>query len=233
MRALLAATLALALAGGAAAEDSPSVLRVTGHGQAAAAPDMATVSLGVENQARTAQQALRDTSRATAALIEGLREAGVEDRDMQTSGLSLRPVYGQYRSGSSGPPRIEGFTASNRLTVRVLDLDGIGGVLDALVGAGANRIDGLSFGLVEPAPVLAAARRNAVEKARDAAETYAAAAGVTLGKILSIGEGGAVPIPRGGDIAMARVESAPVAVPIQQGETVLRASVTITWEIDD
>lgn len=232
MRAL-AAALALALLGGAtAAEDRPAVLSVTGAGQAAAVPDMATVSLGVEAQARTAKAALDETSAATRRVLDGLASAGVDVRDMQTSGLSLRPVFGQYRKTNEGPPKIEGFAASNRVSARILDLDGLGGVLDALVATGANRIDGLSFGLQEPAPVLAEARRDAVAKATAAAETYAAAAGVALGPILSIREGGGggpSPLHDAGMVAM-RAEAAPV--PIAAGETVLRAQVTITWEID-
>lgn len=232
MRALAAALVLGLAAGGAAADERPALLTVTGHGEAAAMPDMATVSLGVEQRARTAGAALSATSEATARLIEGLRAAGVEARDMQTSGLALHPVYGEYRSGSSGPPRIEGFSASNRLTVRVRALDGLGGVLDRLVEAGANRIDGIAFGLSEPAPVLAAARADAVARAKAAAETYAAAAGVALGPILSIAEPGARPgPPHDGAVATMRMESA-APVHIEAGETVLGASIAITWEID-
>ncbi|MEM9145114.1 MAG: SIMPL domain-containing protein [Pseudomonadota bacterium] len=218
-------------ADGALAEAPPRTLTVSATGEAAGVPDRAIVTLGVEQQARTAGAALRTNSTATAALIEGLRSAGVAPRQMQTSGLSLRPVYGNYGSSKSGPPRIEGFTASNRLTVEIVALDSLGGVLDALVEAGANRIDGLRFTIADPAPLMAEARADAVAKARVAAETIAAAAGVTLGPIQTITEGrdGGRPQPFDGPVSALRAEA--VAVPIERGESVIRASVSVIWQI--
>lgn len=229
MRILNLFATVLLLAGPAVAADAPATISVTGEGRVEAVPDMATISLGVTSEAATANAAMAANSDGVRAVIERLKAAGIEDRDIQTSGLSLGPRYDYGRSDGT-PPVIVGYTASNMVTVRVRALDTLGPVLDGAVSDGANTLNGLSFGIAENDEALDAARRRAVAEARRKAELYADAAGVALGPLLSISESGgyAPPMP----MAMAEASFAKGAdVPVAPGEVSLAASVTVVYEI--
>ena len=223
-----ALAVVLALAAPLAAETTapPPTITVTGEASVESVPDMATLSIGVTSVAETAAAALRDNSAAMQAVIDRLKAAGIEERDLQTTGLSVNPNWSSYDSSSSGS-QITGFTASNMLTVDVRALAGLGQVLDAAVADGANTLNGLTFGLTDPRPVLDEARKAAVLDARSKAELIAAAAGVALGPVLSITEGGGYGAP----VPMYKADSAMAAVPVQQGEVSLSASVTIVYAL--
>ena len=201
-------------------------ITVTGEGVVDGLPDIATLSLGVTTTGDTAAAAMAANTEALRAVMARLKAAGVGDRDMQTTNLSINPNWTGYDSGSK--QRIDGYTASNQLTVRIRALDGLGAVLDAAIQDGANTLNGLSFGLSEPRPALDAARKAAVEDARARATLLVEAAGATLGKIVSISEGGGYSQPA----PMFR-QSADAAgsVPVAAGEVATTASVTIVFEI--
>ena len=225
--ALLSGLIALpAVASADSHMTAPATITVTGEGIVAAVPDLATVSLGVTMQGDTAAAAMAAGNTALQAVLERLKAAGIEDRDLQTSNLSLNPNW-QSGDGTTAPV-IVGYIASNILSVRVRDLDKLGAVLDAVVTDGANTLNGISFGLADPDPVLDEARGEAVADARGRAELLVGAAGVKLGRILSIAEsGGMMPMPA----PMFRMEAASDAVPVAGGEVGMSASVTITYEI--
>jgi hypothetical protein len=226
--AALALTSSLALPLPALAEDAvPPMITVTGTGTVEAAPDIATLSIGVTTMGETAAAALSANSAQVDAVMARLTAAGIEARDMQTSNLSLNPNWTGHDGSSTTGPTIAGFVASNMLTVRVRQLDGLGAVLDAAVADGANTLNGLSFGLADPAPVLDEARKEAVADARARAELLATAAGVKLGRVISISDGS---MPSG-PMPMFRADAAAMAVPIASGELGLSASVTIFYEI--
>jgi uncharacterized protein YggE len=222
----LAALLPLAAAP-ALADSAPATITVTGDGISEAAPDMATLSLGVTTTGATAAEALQANSAALAAVLERLRAVGVADRDIQTSSLSVNPNWSDY-SSSLGGQKITDFTAVNMVTVKIRALDTLGGVLDAAVADGANTLNGLTFGLQDPRPAMDAARTAAVEDAAAKARLMATAAGVTLGPIQSISESGGY----GGPEPMFK-ELAPSAapVPVEAGALALQASVTVVWLI--
>ena len=222
------AVLAALAAGSAVAQDSGRIT-VTGQGEVAATPDMATISMGVASQAATAEEAMDATSSSVAALLETLSAAGIEARDVQTSGLNLNPVW-DHGSSRPGAPEVTGFNAVNTVTVRKRGLDGLGEVLDDVLGVGANMFQGLSFGLQDPEPHLDEARRQAVADARRKAELYAMAAGVELGPIISISEATAMQSPQP---MFARQTMQAESVPIAEGETTVTAEVTIVWEIKE
>ena len=226
-----AAAAALVAGSGAALAESRALITVTGTGRVEAAPDMATISLGVTSEARTARAAMDETSVKVAALLAVLDAAGIEPRDRQTTGLSLNPVWDHRTYDSGGSPRIVGFSAQNTVTVRVRALDGLGELLDGVLGAGGNTFNGLAFGFLEPRPLEDEARRRAVADARAKAELLTAAAGVALGPVVSIAEGGgyAPPMPEF-RMAMA-ADSMPAPVPVAAGELSIAVSVTIVWEI--
>ena len=218
--------LALALPPMAMAQDTaPTLITVTGESTAQAAPDLATVDLGVTTEAPTAAEALAANTTAVNAIMGRLSKAGIEGRDIQTSNLSLNPNWSGTADGTGSV--ISGYMAMNMLSVRVRDLGTLGTVLDAVVTDGANTLNGIVFGLQDPKPVMGAARKAAVEDARARAGELAAAAGLTLGRIVSVTEGGAYQAPQ----PMYRQASAQdSAVPVAGGEVGMTASVTVVFE---
>lgn len=205
----LAASLALPLPALAENATRP-MITVTGTGTVEATPDIATLSIGVTTQGETAAAALSANTAQLEAVMARLTAAGIEARDMQTSNLSLNPNWTGYDNSSTTGPTIAGYVATNMLTIRVRQLDGLGAVLDAAVADGANTLNGLSFGLADPAPALDEARKEAVAEARARAELLATAAGVKLGRIISISEGSAPSEP----VPMFRADAAAAPVPV-------------------
>ena len=235
---LIAAALiaALALAAPARAQQDagqtpPATLTVGGTGQVSVAPDMATLRVGVETQAETATEALAANSQAAQRVIDTLKGQDVADKDIQTANFSIFPVYENTNRREPGPeePRVLGYRVTNQVMARIRNLDELGALLDATVSQGANRIDGVEFGLQDDAEQADEARRRAVQDARRKAEVYAEAAGVELNRIRSIDEGGGGPMPVR-DMAF-RAEASSMEVPIASGEMTVTASVQIVWEI--
>lgn len=209
--------------------DARATLSVSGQGDHQAAPDMALIRVGVVTQAKTAKAALASNSAKMREATQTLKAAGIASRDLQTSNLSLQPLWSSRSSNSGSPPVITGFSARNTLSVRVRDLEKLGRVLDATIGAGANEFNGLSFLLSDPVPAADAARAAAVADALRKARVLADAAGVTLGPILSISESGGRPRPVAMEMARASLAD---AVPIEAGEVSVGASVSIVFAID-
>ncbi len=209
----------------AMAEEPPRQIVVTATGTASATPDMATISIGVSREALTAAEAMAATADAATDVVGRIFEAGIEARDVQTTALNLNPVW---EHGNTRPPQVRGYVASTMLSIRVRDLGNLGGLLDSVVGDGANALNGLSFGIADPDPLEAAARANAVLEAHQKAETLAEAAGITLGAIQTISEAGGfgapAPMVRG---AMMEAASMPVAA----GELDIRVNVTVVYGI--
>lgn len=228
LQAALIASLwsATALTAAHAQTPMPPQITVTGEGVVDGIPDIATLSLGVTTTGDSAAAAMAANTEALGAVMARLKAAGIADRDMQTTNLSINPNWTGYDSGAR--QRIDGYTASNQLTVRIRQIDGLGAVLDAAIQDGANTLNGLSFGLSEPRPAMDAARKAAVEDARARATLLVEAAGATLGPIVSITEGGGYMPPQ----PMFRQSAdAAGAVPVAAGEVATTASVTIVFEI--
>lgn len=205
-------------------------ISVTGEGQAVTQPDMATINLGVTTQGDTAAAAMSQNSERQGAVIAALTGAGIEERDIQTSGLNLNPLMDYSSEGQ--PPRITGYQAQNIVTVRVRDLDALGGTLDALVTAGANEINGITFGRDDSAAIEDDARRDAVTNARHRAEIMAEAAGLTLGRVLSMRDmvfvsGGPEPMMMRGAMDAAAAKQ----VPVQGGELTVTAQVEMQFAL--
>jgi len=221
--AVMAGTL---LAGPALAETAPpSMISVTGEASVSVAPDQAQIEGGVTSDAKTAREASEANNAAMGKVLLALKAAGVAEKDIQTSRLSLQP---QYAANRSGPSPVTGYRASNRVTVRLHDVTRVAGTIDTLVGAGATDIGGINFSVSNASKLLDDAREQAVSDARRKAEIYARAAGVTLGAPLSISEEGAPgPMPfRKMAVGMA-ASPAPVAL----GEETLQVTVSVSWAI--
>lgn len=221
------AALAVALlpAAGAAAERT---VRVRGEGKASAPPDVATIRAGVVTQDADAQKAVSANSQAMKKILAALEKFGVEEKDVQTTGFSVRPVY--RRDNGRVRPEIEGYRVSNQVSVRVRDLGSLGEVLDALVGAGSNQLSGVSFGIQDRAKLLDEARRGAMADACRRAELYAREAGARLGRVVTISEQSASssPVRR---YALA-ADAARASVPVAKGELDVRASVEVVYALE-
>jgi uncharacterized protein len=228
-----AAALMLPLAANAqeAMQQTPRIV-VAGEGEAAVAPDMAWLNLSVTREAKTARAALDDANEAIAGVIAALKQAGVEDRDLQTSGLSIQPRYVYPQSNDDNrEPRIVGYQVTNSLTVRVRDLARLGEVIDRAVTLGVNQGGGITFDNDDPSEAMTEARRRAVADAVAKARTLAEAAQVDLGRVVEISESAPaeppIPMPK-----MMRMEAAQdAAVPIEAGENTYRVRVRVTFEI--
>lgn len=203
-------------------------LSLSGHGEVRTTPDIASLSVGVITNAQTATDALNASNKAMQAVLDSLNAAGIAARDIQTSNLTVSQRY-DNRSDGNSQPRTAGFDASNNVSIVIRDLGALGKILDQVVNAGANQINGISFGVENEEPKLDDARKLAVKEARRKAQLYATASGVVLGDVLTISENAAYQ-PQSGAVFKARAESAD-SVPIAQGEQVLAVDVNVTWEI--
>ncbi len=202
----------------------PSAISVSGEATVSVPPDLALVEGGVTSEAKTAREVSDANNAAMGKVLQALKTAGLEAKDVQTSRLSLQP---QSAPNRAGPPAIVGYRASNRVTIRVRDVGKVANVIDTLVAAGANDIGGINFMVSQASKLLDEAREQAVADARRKAEIYARAAGVTLGAPLSISEEGSpAPLFRG-KMAAPMAAGAPVA----QGEETLSVSVNVSWAI--
>jgi uncharacterized protein YggE len=234
----LALSTALATALPVAAQDfrGPGVISIEGRGEVTGVPDTAFVTSGVTTQGATAREALDANTAAMTQLIDTLKAAGIEPRDIQTSGFSVNPnyVYTDARdaNGYTLPPKINGYQVFNTVTVRVRQIDKLGAILDQSVTVGANTINGVSFSMADPSKLYDEARKVAFADARAKARLYADAAGLELEQIKLISETQNYGQPQPymmRDAAM----SAAAPVPVQTGELTFAINVQVTWELGD
>ena len=203
-------------------------LDVVATGEVTRVPDVARISAGVVTQAPTASAALSGNSERMARVMAALKRAGVADRDIQTSALSLNP---NYRYAENQPPVLTGYGASNQVTVRFRDIARAGAILDALVREGANQISGPNLEIDKPEAALDEARVRAVAQARARADLYARAAGLRVARILTISEtgGGYQPPPPPPMYARAMADSAETK--IAPGEQAVQVQVSVSFEL--
>jgi uncharacterized protein YggE len=226
---LLAAAAATACTWQAGASSGTQrTFSVSGHGEARSAPDIAMVSTGVRTQGATAKEALQRNTAAMTGVFKAMKEMGIADKDMQTSNFSVQPIYEPYREGQPNQQRIVAYQVFNQVTVTVRDLARLGEALDTFVSAGSNELQGVNFSIDKPEPLQDEAREAAIREALHKAELMAKAAGVKLGRLVTMAEsGGGRPMPA---MAMSmRAEKADV--PIAAGEQLLAADVSLTFEI--
>lgn len=217
------------------AEDSdlhrPHSIQVNGQGRVSIAPDKADLTLSVEVQAKSAEAARDQAAAAMTALIKALKEGNIADKDIQTSYVSLYPIYGQ-----DGAHKISGYQLANRVTVVIHDVSKISAIIDSAIKAGGNpvRVQGISFGIDNPEAALAQAREKAYADARAKAEQYAKLAGVTIGRVMHIIEGGGVPMPRPyAEMSVMRGAMAAASpTPIQAGEQEISVTVEVVFGVE-
>lgn len=212
------------------AADTAHTITVIGEGEAKGVPNQAHLSAGVTTTATTAEAALSENARKMNGVFAALKRMGVPQKSIQTSNFSVSPQYPPYNQNATGPQRIVGYQVSNEVDVTLDDVKKLGSALDALVAAGANQINSVSFAIRDPSELLASARESAVADAIKRAQTYAHAADVTLGSVVSIQEG-VTESPRPMFRMAAMAAPASDATPTAAGEQSVTATVTIVFEI--
>ena len=205
-----------------------TLLNVSAQAEARRVPDVATISAGVVTQAADGNTAMRQNAEQMAKVMAAIKAAGIAEKDIQTSGISLNP---QYRYAENEAPSITGYQATNTVSLKVRDITKLGKVLDSLAAQGANQINGPSFQIDQPEPVYDEARLAALKKAKDRAETYAKALDLKVRRIISISEGGGGgfrPVPM---MAMSARGKAEMDTAVSPGETEVSVSLDVVFEL--
>jgi len=222
------ATLA-ALSPAMADEANNRWIEVAGEGSVSAAPDFARVTLGVASTGKTAGEAMVANAKAANALVSLIKAEGVAPADIQTSEMSISPMFSQPAHGQETAPTITGYSVTNNVAVTVREIPRLGALLDKAVTAGANSVYGVGFGHNDTSALLDKARPLAVEDARRKAEIFAGAAGAKIGRLMVLTEEAGRQPP----IAFSRAfaASAPAPTPIEAGEDKLTVTVTARFEL--
>jgi uncharacterized protein YggE len=233
--ALCLSVIAALSAAPALAAEAPSVapgdtlLTLTADGKSTRTPDIANFSAGITTVGKTASAAMAANATAMTRVIDALKAAGVADRDVQTSNLSLSPVFDNSMQRDPDHPRITGYQASNTVAIHARAIAAMGRVIDTLVSAGANEVSGPNFDIDHPEAALNEARIGAVASARSRADLYAHAAGLKVLRILSISESGGYGPPQP-MMMLARKAMAP-STPVAAGEVAVSVNITMQFEL--
>jgi uncharacterized protein YggE len=203
-------------------------LDVNATGEVTRVPDLAIISTGAVTRAASASSAIQQAATRMARVREALRQAGIADRDIQTSNISLSP---QYIYANNQPPKLNGYSASNQLSVRFRDIANTGKILDALVAEGANQINGPNLTIDKPEAALDEARAKAVAIGRARADLYARSLGLRVARIVSISESGGYAPPPMPPMVMMAERSQAADSKIDPGEQKLQVNVAMTFEL--
>jgi uncharacterized protein YggE len=203
-------------------------LDIVAAGEVTRVPDIARVSAGVVTQAPTASAAIEQNARQMTSVRAALRRAGIADRDIQTSSISLQPEY-RYTEGRT--PELTGYRASNEVSVRFRNIADTGRILDALVAQGANQINGPMLSIDKPEQAMDEARAAALRTAQARADMYARALGKRVRRVLSVSEAGLGFQPGPRPMAMAE-RSADASTKIDPGEQSVAVNLTVSFELE-
>jgi uncharacterized protein YggE len=205
-------------------------LDIVATGEVTRVPDVARISAGVVTQAPTATAAIQQNAQQMTSVRAALRRAGIADRDIQTSQISLNP---EYRYTENRAPTLIGYRASNEVSVRFRDIANTGKILDALVAQGANQINGPMLMLDKPEQALDEARTAALKTAQGRAELYARSLGRRVKRILSISEaGGSFPQPPRPMAMEMRGAADAASSKIDPGEQIVAVSLSVSFELE-
>jgi len=207
-----------------------TTFNLSAYGETRVEPDMATITLGVMTEGKTAAEAMAANATRMTAVVASLKKAGIAEKDIQTSNLNLNP---QYRYEQNKPPMLTGYQASNQVTVRVLDLKKLGAAVDATVSAGASQVHGISFGLLDPTTAENAAREAAVKALAAKVDLYAKVTGHRVTRLVSLSEGGGyTPPPPMPMMEMAAARGfAKDSTPVQGGQLTVRIDISGLYEV--
>lgn len=206
-----------------------TTLNLSAYGETRQAPDMATIMLGVTTEAPSASEAMRLNAERMTGVIASLKKAGIDPRDIQTSGLNLNP---QYVYVENQPPKLTGYQAANTVTIVVRDLKKLGNVVDASVNSGATNVGGISFGIEDSSASEDKARLEAVKALQAKANLYARSLGYKVARVVTFSEsGGYAPQPPVVYASFARAEKMDAGTPVEAGQLKVRIDVSATFEL--
>lgn len=203
---------------------------VTGEGTATVPPDIANIRAGITANASTVKEAQEQINTTISKVSSAVKELGVEDKDIQTSGYNINPSY----DFQSGRQRITGYSARTSLNIKVRKIDNINAVIDAATANGANEIDNISFDVDDKTKAQNEARKKAVEEAKRKAQQAASIAGFSLGKIINYNEsfdGFIPPIPLGMGVRSLAEDKTVAETQIEPGSNEIKVTVTLNYEI--
>jgi uncharacterized protein len=207
-------------------------ITVRGTGNVSAKPDMATIQVGVQVQNTSLATAQTDAASKMDAVMNQLKSAGIDQKDISTSQYSVEPVM-NYRDNQ--PPEVTGYRVTNIVSVKVRDLTKAGTLIDSLVSSGANSLYGISFGFSDPSALMKQAREQAMKDAKDKAQQLASLGGVGLGAPIAIEDGGSnvpvPPVPMAADAGMAAGQSKVANTAITPGEQQVTVDLAVTYAI--
>lgn len=211
------------------ADDMKRTVTVSASASVEVDPDAASITSGVVSEAATAREALDANTKSMSNLIDGLKAAGIAEKDIQTSNFSIHPRH-EHNPKNGGPPKLVGYSVNNSVNILVRDLPKLGEILDLMVSLGANQMQGMNFIVTNAETLKDEARREAIANAQRRAKLYATAAGAKVGDVVRISED--VSSEEGGPRPMFRAAKMASAVPVAPGQETLEARVTVTWELD-
>lgn len=226
---LVAATASPLAAAEVQIQSAGPVVELTISEQVKAAPDIATISAGVSSEAPTAVRAMANNAAAMSAVIARIKSLGIDEKDIQTSGINLNAQYDYDRNSQRQVFR--GYSVSNRVSVILRDVSETGAVLDALVAAGATDIGGPNFSIGDDTAAKAQARKAAMDTARERATEYAGWAGYSGIRLLEVSEvvSSSRPVPMMAVRAVSPV--AAEATPVEPGMVGTGVTVTVKYEM--
>jgi uncharacterized protein YggE len=226
-----AAALSATLVGAAGAQIPPATpprIVTSGEAQVRVTPDRATILVGVQTRAATAAAAGASNARTQKAILDTLKAMGLAADQLTTQSYSVNPEM-QYPP-SGGPGRVIGYTVSNVVRVELRRIEQVGPVVDASLAKGANQINSIQFSSSTASEARRTAMADAVRDARADADALARAAGGSVGQLIEI-TSSAPPIrPMYAEVMMRSTAKADVATPIEPGEQVISASVSVIWQ---
>lgn len=193
-------------------------------------PDSASIGAGVQTTAPTATEALRQNSAKMDSLIKTLKAKGIAAKDIQTSGINMNAQYDYSRDGQ--PPRFTGYQVSNMVTVTTHDIPKLGELLDALIAAGGNSINGPNFSIDDPAPQLQQARAQALRTAAQQADFYAKATGFSRARLVSISEAQGYSRPMPYALKTMDVAAPPAPPPVEPGQVSNGVTLTVQYAME-
>ena len=235
MAASALAALMLGAMGPARCQDVPAAVltaaaqgvTVQGHGEVKVQPDIAQLTLTVTTQSPDQAAAVRENAVRTTALLAALRGVKIANKDIQTQSYTVQPQY----DAKPSPPLLTGYQVQNSVQATVRDLTKVGLVIDKATAGGASQVDGVSFDLSDQSAAQAKALTLAVASARRKAQVMADAAGVGLGRLLTMTEGSPAPVYRPVFAMRAMKADAGPETPINDQQITVSADATLVYAL--
>ena len=217
-----------------AQEPMPGHIKLSASASAEVAPDVALIQLGVVTEKKAASDAASENAKAAKAVIEQIKNLGIEPRDIRTHSVTVTPVYDEEKDATGRIKRtLRGYAARNILEIRIRQVDKAGSIASQLIDKGANVLGGVHFGVSDADERMDQLRVRALQEAARKARLYAEAMGVKLGRIVAIepdiqypDESAAASMP-----ATRFSNAPPVAIPVEPGMRTLIVRVTVTWAL--